>query len=193
MFIGNNDLSIEIVQNPTIPHFTNIYQENVATTTNGINIEIFDDFTCKNCTNFATNALLKIKELEKKSKNINVTLYFTPDTTNELYYKSALSLKCAADQKTFWDMHAQLHQNKNKLNTDTFLKIAKELELEEDQFTNCMTEDLYKNKIREDFEYANGKNIKIKPTIIINNYRLIGSQPFENIEYVVNKIQKSKS
>lgn len=193
MLLGYNNKIVDVTESADIPDFSNISKENNAVSYDSVKIEIFDDFNCKKCTEFALNTIPKIKNLEKENSDIEIRLYFVPDINDEIYYKSALSLKCAADQNAFWDMYAKIHKNKNDLNKKSFLQFGKELNLNTDALEECIKEETHKNAVDNDIKLATGKNIKIKPTLIINEYRLLGNQPLENIERIINKVLTEKN
>ncbi len=192
VLIGYNNQSVEVVDNPNIPNFKSILKEDKTNVSTSIKIEIFENFTCKKCTEFTFNTLPKIKNLAKEADDIELRLYYIPDTTNELYYKSALSLKCASDQGKFWDMHFKMHKNKKELNKKSFFQFAKELELKAKAIDECIKEEVHKINIEKDLQYVLEKKITIWPSIIINEYRLIGNQPFENIERIIEQIRKNR-
>lgn len=190
MFLGYNNQAIDIMENPKKVDFTNITRSDVTTAPDKVKIEIFDNLTCKYCTDFITNTLPKIRDLEQETEDIDLRLYFIPDINDEIYYKSALSLKCAADQNNFWGMHKKLHDNKDSLNKKSFFQFAKELELNAEVHEECMDEETHKKTIENDIKYASEQNIVVKPTILINEFKLIGNQPFENIQTTINKALK---
>lgn len=192
MLLGYNKQNIDVVQSLNIPDFSNISKENTIASSDSVKIDIFDSFNCAKCSEFALNTLPKIKNLEKENSDIEIRLYFVPDINDELYYQSALSLKCAADQSAFWDMYEKLHKNKSDLNKKSFLQFGKELELNTGALTECLKEETHKNSVMADIKYATDKGIKIKPTLIINEYKLLGNQPFENIERIINKVLTEK-
>ena len=190
MFLGYNSQPIDVAPNAASPDFTYIIKEEGPMLSEKIQIEIFDDLTCAGCTEFMKDTMPKIKDMEKETDEIDLHLYFIPDINNELFYQAAMSLKCAADQDQFWNMHSKLHENKNDLNNKSFVEFGKELELNTDAIRDCMEEEVHQKSIEEDIQYASEKNIAFKPTILVNNHRLIGNQPFENIQKAINQFIK---
>jgi protein-disulfide isomerase len=187
MFMGQNNQKVDVVTNPVIPDFSNILQIRPSESYDAVNVEIFDDLTCDKCDDFAKNTAPKIKNLEQETGKIALHLYFIPDINNEIYYMAAMSLKCAADQNKFWEMYQKLHENKNNLNKKIFYQFAKELEMNADLIQECIKEDAHRNEIETDIKYASEKNITFKPSVIVSEYYLIGNQPFENIQRIINK------
>jgi len=190
MFIGYNNQKVDIIEKPSMPIFSNVIEQKSETEYKTVKVEIFDNLICNGCSDFVLNTLPKIKNLEQETKNISLSFYFIPDINNEIYYMAAMSLKCSFDQNQYWGMLAKLHENKDSLNKKSFYKFAKELELNAEALNQCINEEVYKKSIEEDIKYASDKNIIFKPTIIINENYLIGDQPFENIQKVINESLK---
>ena len=188
MYLGYTNQPIDIVQNPDPLQFSYLLKQEEPTASEGVRIEIFDDLTSP--TEFIKNTLPKIRVLEQENDEIELYLYFIPNINDWLLYRAAMSLKCAGDQDQFWAMYEKLHEQKDNLSKWTYNSIAKELKLDMDAFQNCKDEEVYKNAIEEDVKYASEKNIIFSPTILINEYKLIGNQPFENVQKVINEILK---
>lgn len=191
MFLGYQGSPVEVIENPTIPNFSYSLRGE-GPSKEKIRLEIFEDLTCKQCTDFAINTISKIKDLEQETGKIDLRLYFVPDINNELWYKAALSLKCAADQGGFWGMHAKIHENKDVMTKYSFGGFAKEIGINPDAFKDCFLENVHQKAIEDDVKYASEKNISFMPTILINEYKLIGNIPFENIQKIINDSLKKK-
>jgi len=190
MFMGYKGQPVNIVENPTVPDFSYMTRGEGPMLNEKIRIEIFDDLTCADCTEFMKNTIPKIKDMKQKTDKIDLHLYFVPDVNNEIFHEAAMSLKCAADQDQFWEMHKKLHEYKNDLGKKSFAEIGKELELNVDAIQDCMKEKVHQKSIEEDIQYTLEKNITFKPVILINEYKLIGNQPFENIQRIINGFLK---
>jgi protein-disulfide isomerase len=193
MFLGLNDMPIEVVTDPVIPEFTYFFEEEVLGDIDVVRIEIFDDLNCPECSDFALNTIPKIKNLDQETDEVSLYLYFIPDVSKEINFTSAMSLKCASDQEKFWGMYEKIHRFKTELAYPSFNQFAKELELDIYVFKQCLKEKVHQKSIEEDLSYAFEKNINIKPTILVNQYRFIGAQPFENIQRIISKILKQKT
>ena len=191
MFMGYRGNSVEVIENPTIPDFTYTLRRE-GPSKEKIRLEIFEDLTCRQCTDFVVNTISKIKNLEQETGKIDLRLYFVPDINDELWYKAALSLKCAADQDEFWGMHTKIHENKDIMTKYSFGKFAKEIGINPDAFKDCFLENVHQKAIEDDIKYASEKNISFMPTILINEYKLIGNVPFENIQKIINDSLKKK-
>lgn len=181
-----------MVSNPIVPDFTMIFEEESDAIFENIQIEIFDDLNCEECDDFVLETMPKIKNLEQETDEIDLRLYFIPNINEETGYRAALSLKCAADQGAFWGMHEKLHRFEESLIKQSLIQFANELDLNTDAFNECLKENVHQKEVEEDIQYAEKKGITVKPTILINQYKLVGNQPFENIQKIINKILKEK-
>lgn len=192
MIMGKNGQPIKIVQDLPEVDFKNLKEEKTDKIFEEINIEVFENLTCEKCTDFTNGTLAKIRELEKETNEVKVHLYFIPNINDPILDQAAMSLKCSGDQSQFWAMHQKIHDGRNDLNKKSFKSFSHELGMETDLFDNCMEENAHQKSIEEDIKYAAEKNITVQPTIFINQYKMIGNQPFENVQKIINQLRKEK-
>jgi len=192
MFLSKNGQPIVVAEDPVVPEFSYQLEQEESIVTEKIRIEIFENMTCMHCTDFVLKTLTKLRDLEQETDEIDLHLYFIPDINDEILHQAAMSLKCAADQEGFWGMYEKIHENKENLNRKSFIAFGKDLELNVEALSECMKEAVHQKTIEEDVRYASEQNINVKPTILINEYRLIGNQPFENIQKIINDFLKEK-
>ncbi len=191
MFLGYQGSSVEVIEDPTVPDFTYTIKGE-GPSKERVRIEIFENLECTDCMDLVKNTLPKIKNLERETGKIDLRLYFVPDINNELWYKAALSIKCAADQDGFWGMHEKIHDNKDVMTKYSFGGFAKEIGINEDAFRDCFLENVHEKAIEDDIKYASDKNLSFMPTILINEYKMIGNPPFENIQKIINDFLEEK-
>jgi len=186
VLMAQNGQPVEPAESVSKPNFSNTVQTESTGPYNKVKIEIFDNLTCQECSDLALNTLPKIRELNREIGNLELRLYFTPDINNEIFSVSALALKCAADQEVFWAMHEKVHKNKAELNKKIFRQFAKELEINDDAFMDCIEEEVHKKAVEDDIRHASNESIIFFPSLLVNGTKLIGNQPFENIRKVIN-------
>ena len=188
MVMGYNNQPIEIVRTETPPEFVTIFEPKEPMATDKIKVEIFDDLVCKRCDTFFAETLPKIRDLEKESGEIELHLYFIPNINDELMSQAAMALKCAAEQNQYWGIYDQLHKNAATLDAKNFGQWVGDLKMDLKAFKGCVDGKKFQNEIESDIRYASEKMVSTKPTVVINNYRLVGAQPFENIQKVIRQI-----
>lgn len=152
-----------------------------------LNIEIFDTFGCPECDQFALNTVKTLQEKYEKDPKVNFHLYLIPDPANEGEVKAVVGAQCGAKFSHFWDMYYELHKVSELTSREIDLT-GQGLELPIVPFRNCLKSDEFNETIEKDRAYATAKDITRKPTILINNTMLLGNQPIENIEKVINRI-----
>ncbi|MBN2096161.1 thioredoxin domain-containing protein [Candidatus Peregrinibacteria bacterium] len=186
VFMGYSGQPVVRVESPIPPDFTYTFRQEGPSLPNKVRIDAFDDLTCADCTDFAKNTLPRIKALAQETGKIDLHLYVVPDINDEPLYESALALKCAADQEHFWDLYEKIHDNKEDLSAKSLIGLGKGLGLNTEALTDCMEAKVHEKAVQDDIEYASLNQVMVKPTLLINEYKLIGQQPFENIKKVIS-------
>ncbi len=81
--------------------------------------------------------------------------------------------ECADEQGRFWDYHDALFENWQGTNVggysyNNLLNFAGDLGLDSGQFSECMTERRYLDRVRGDSEYADSIGLTSTPSVLIN-------------------------
>lgn len=104
---------------------------------------------------------------------------------------AAEASECAADQEAFWEFHDYLFDNHGGENQGAFSKenlkrFADELGLNTATFNECLDAGKYAQIVQQ--ETANGQQIGIRstPSFLVNGQPVIGSQPFEAFQQVID-------
>lgn len=98
---------------------------------------------------------------------------------------AAAAANCAGDQDAYWQFHNLLFGGGLELGRETYLKYAADLGLNSDTFTTCLDDNRYEVEVTADYEYALGLGIQSTPTFFINGIALVGAQPFEVFQEVI--------
>lgn len=114
-----------------------------------------------------------------------------PDSVN-----AAHGSHCANDQGKFWEYHDILYnnwtgENNGWASSDNLLKFAQEIGLDADQWTECMIDAKYSQKISDSSKNARELGLTGTPAFFVigpNNdiTKVFGAQPYENFERVFN-------
>lgn len=93
--------------------------------------------------------------------------------------RAAEAAECAADQGRFWEMRAMLYERQiDLLQTATLdgglLFLARELDLDEAQFSACLQEHTHREVVLADSEASREAGVVARPTFEIDGERLIG-------------------
>ena len=144
-----------------------------------VKIVIYNDFECDFCAGFQ-DTIQKIKETF--GSQVVISFRHFPLRSNPNAYLSALTAECAGEQGKFWEMHDRLFvDNKNNLmNTEQYEADAKELGLDMEKFSACLSEERGKEKIQADIDEAKKIGVAGSPQTFINGKPFPGAYPFED-------------
>ena len=86
-----------------------------------------------------------------------------------------------------------LYQNQNGENRGAFSKdnlklFAEALGLDQEAFDQCLDSGKYTELVQQDKEIAQQMGFQSTPSFLINGARVIGAQPFESFQQVIEKI-----
>ena len=104
---------------------------------------------------------------------------------------SAEASECAAEQDAFWEYHDFLYENLNNENRSAYNKenlkqFAVQLGLDSEKFNQCLDSGKYTEVVEQENELARQLGIQSTPSFIINGTPVIGAQPFENFQQVID-------
>jgi len=100
---------------------------------------------------------------------------------------AAEAARCAGDQGHFWEYHDLLFANQQALTADDLKRHARMLRLDLDQFTVCIERGLHRADVTVDLEEGTRQGIEATPTVFINGRPVIGAQPFDAYEKVIEE------
>jgi protein-disulfide isomerase len=103
---------------------------------------------------------------------------------------AALAARAAQEQGRFWQYHDVLYENQGSVNSGAFsdealVGIAKEVGLDTEQFEVALTSGRYESIVQSDLREAQNAGIQGTPSFTINGQRLVGPQPLEVFEQVI--------
>lgn len=87
---------------------------------------------------------------------------------------AAQAAEAAALQNKFWEMHDAIYERQSHLNPEFLKTLAKELDLDINQFEVDMESDRVKEKVENDFESGIRSGVNGTPTFFVNGERFDG-------------------
>ena len=161
-----------------------------------ISIVEFGDYQCTFCYKFHDDTMMQILEKYIVEGKVNFVYKDFPLNGPPSAMASEASY-CAQEQGKFWKYHDLIYKNWEGENTgwltrDALDRFAEDIELDLSKFNSCMNDSKYRQKVLEIEQFARQINIDATPSFIIfddtNAYRIIGAQPFEKFEQVLNEL-----
>jgi protein-disulfide isomerase len=103
---------------------------------------------------------------------------------------AALAARAAQEQGRFWEYHDVLYENQGSVNSGAFsdealVGFAEEVGLDTEQFEAALTSGSYESVVQSDLREAQNAGIQGTPSFMINGQRLVGPQPLEVFEQVI--------
>ena len=197
----------ELVMQPTPSKQESITPNEISTTfiSNGspilgdpnapITLIEFGDYQCHFCNVHFHNTEHRLLENFIETGKVKMIFKdFTiigPDSVN-----AAHGAHCADDQGKFWQYHDILYnnwtgENNGWASSDNLLKFAQEIELDIDQWSDCMIDESYSQMIADSSKDARDLGITGTPAFFVIGpdnkiTKLSGAQPYENFEQIFN-------
>jgi protein-disulfide isomerase len=159
-----------------------------------ITIVEFSDFRCSFCKKFWADTLPKLKKsyFEKGTVQFVFRHFAILGKQSE---QAALASECAAEQGKFWQYHDKLFANQAALGfSESKLKgYAGELRLQQVKFDDCLTRGKYNSKVEQETVTAAYLGGRGTPMFLVNEWRLVGAQPFETFEKAIDQVLESSN
>ena len=164
-----------------------------------ITIVEFSDFQCPFCARFQIQTLPLILEQYVETGKVKfVYRDFPIQNSHPNAMPAAAASECAHEQNKYWEYHDALFENQgvwNKVDIASavtiFKEFAAELDLNQDQFSNCLDSGKYIEEINNDLKDGRDYGITGTPGFFIGNeengfVKLNGAQPFEAFKNIID-------
>ena len=164
-----------------------------------ITIIEFSDFQCPFCARFHSQTLPML--LENYIDTGKVRLVYRDFPIQGIHpnaLPAAMAAECSHEQGKYWEYHDKLFENQNQWNgMDTtslitvFNQYALAIDLDQEQFGNCITSGKYLDEIQHDLSDGRAYGVSGTPGFFIGNdnigfMELKGAQPFENFKKIID-------
>jgi protein-disulfide isomerase len=100
--------------------------------------------------------------------------------------------ECAAEQDAFWEYHDYLFdvltgENRVDFSKDNLKQFAANMDLDSEAFEECIDTGKYSGTVQGESNAARQIGVQSTPTFLINGQALIGAQPFEIFQQVIEE------
>ncbi len=100
--------------------------------------------------------------------------------------KASEAARCAGDQGKYWEYHDVLFANQRALQVAELKKYAAELRLDTAAFDRCLDSGTHAAKVQSGLQEATRLGLSSTPSIFINGRLVMGAQPFEAFQAVID-------
>ena len=151
-----------------------------------ITIVEFSDYECPYCRQWHSEVYSQL--LDTYGDQIRFVYRDFPLESIHVNAKPAAeAANCANEQGVFWDYHDKLFSMELGLSPEAYQEYASQLELDEEAFQECMESGRYQQEVQSDFDFAANLGVRSTPTFFINGIAVVGAQPFEIFQQVIEK------
>ena len=135
----------------------------------------FSDYECPAC----AEASLLVQEIMADYEEQIRFVYrdFPLENIHPHAFRAAEAANCAGEQGQYWEMHAILFANQGKLDDNNLLNFALDLNLNVEQFTNCLEQGVVAKEVNHDIEEGIQYQVYSTPTFFVNGRRVVGADP----------------
>ncbi|PWH16025.1 MAG: hypothetical protein DDG59_10230 [Anaerolineae bacterium] len=112
--------------------------------------------------------------------------------------RAAIASECAAEQEKFWEYHNLLFAlrqggNNPDYSSETLKGLAKELNLDIEAFSECLDTARYSATVLQQTQFARQLGLTSTPSFLINGKAVIGAQPYEVFEGIIEEALKDSA
>jgi len=155
----------------------------------------YSDFGCSYCADFAETTEKQLAE----SYVANGDVYFEFRSVGPLLgapvsVQAAEAAYCAGDQNALYPYKDLIFANQRQLfiNVEadiapTLVTFAQLLELDEEQFSDCLDSGKYSDRVAQDEVDARQAGVQGTPSFLVNGELLRGNQPFANFQQIIQQ------
>lgn len=152
----------------------------------------FSDFQCPFCKRFWEQTLPQLIRLYVETGKARLVYRDFPLGFHQNAQLAAEATECADEQGAYWTMHDHLFKNQAEWANDPatkakerFISYAEALKLNVKRFSDCLNSGLYAQEVKKDYQDGLAYGVNGTPTFFINGYKLVGAQPFEVFQQVI--------
>lgn len=145
----------------------------------------FSDFECPFCRKWHREVFDKIRQ-DYPDQVRFVYRDFPLTSLHPEAVPAAEAAECANEQDMFWEYAEKLY-SVDELGEEIYLQYAQELDLDQEQFEQCIDESRYTDDVMSDYDYASNLGVRSTPTFFLNGVPLVGAQPYEVFKEVIEQ------
>ena len=150
-----------------------------------VTIVEFSDFECPFCARAYSDAFTQIKNTYVANGDVKIVFRDFPLSFHAQATPAALAGECAHEQGMFWEYHDLLFENQHALSSENYIVWARQLGLDEAQFTSCFESQKYFNEVSKDFSDGGALGVQGTPAFFVNGQLVSGAQPFSVFQQII--------
>lgn len=151
----------------------------------------FSDFQCSYCRKFWRDTLPRIEEKYIRTGKLRF-VYRHLAILGAASVQASIAAECAHEEGQFWPYHDRLFSTGGlfAFSTGNLKRYAKDLQLDTSKFATCLDTEQPREKVERETIVGRAIGMTGTPGFLINRGRMIGAQPYEVFEEVIEGMLK---
>jgi len=151
-----------------------------------VTIVSFEDYQCPFCKRAFDQTFPQLKREYIDTGKVKYVYRDFPLSFHPQAQSAAEASECADEQGKFWEYHDAIFQNQQSLGSALYTQLAEQLNLDVDQFQQCVDSGKFRQEVQDDFSYGSSVGVSGTPTFFINGIKLVGAQPYQAFKQVID-------
>jgi protein-disulfide isomerase len=149
----------------------------------------FSDFQCSFCKKFWRETLPRIEEKYIRTGKVRF-VYRHLAILGPPSVQAAMAAECAQEQGRFWPYHDRLFASAGPFgfSSSNLKRYAKDLQLDSTRFNTCLDTEQPRERVERETMVGRAIGMTGTPGFLINGGRLIGAQPYEVFERIIESM-----
>lgn len=161
----------------------------------------FVDYECPFCKRFDVQTYPELKKRYIDTGRLRYVVRDLPLEFHRKALKAAEATHCAAEQGKYWQMRDKLIANSERLEAESLLRYADEIDLRGAGFRDCFESNRYAEQLKKGVADAASLGISGTPTFVIGRstrgevvegVKVVGAQPYVNFEQHIRALLDGK-
>lgn len=145
----------------------------------------FSDYQCPFCRRHYQTTLESLKERYIGTGQIKYVMQEFPiESIHPFAFKASEAALCAGEQGAYWTMHDRIFDNPRRLRVRDFVRHADELDLDLDDFKECLEDGKFAARIRESQALGTRLGVRGTPSFFVAITDPDDPQSVEAIEFI---------
>jgi protein-disulfide isomerase len=153
---------------------------------------LYEDYQCPFCHHFFSDTEAKVRDAYVNSGKVKMVFrnfqFLGPEST-----LAGQAVECAKDQNKFWAYHDELikqetadgKENNGNITRDMLVSVASTVKLNTGDFSSCLDNKKYATLVEQEKTDAAKYGVNSTPTIFVNSQKIVGAQPYEQIQQAI--------
>lgn len=154
-----------------------------------VTIVEYSDFECPFCNVFHPTMKKILQDYPDKVRW--VYKHFPLEVIHPQAFPGAEASECVWEQKGnegFWQFADLLFENQERLGKELYQELAQELNLDTNQFEQCVSSRKYQQKVKEDLQEGDSLGVRGTPASFINGRIIEGALPYEMMKKIIDRV-----